>query len=75
MQLHPGGQPRSADGATDQAGEIDLVVIGAAHQDLLEGDVDGCWFVDPQHDLGVVGDGLEAQMLIDDHERLIEARL
>jgi hypothetical protein len=57
----PGGQPRSTDRAPDQAGKIELVLIVAAHQEFLECDVDGCWLVDRQHDLGVVGDGLEAQ--------------
>ena len=74
-QLHPGGQPRSADGALDQAGEIDLVLVGAAHQELRERDVDGCRLVDHQQDLGAAGDGLDAQPRIDDHERLVEARL
>lgn len=56
--LDRGGQPRSANGAPDQ---IDLVLIGVAQEEYLERDIDRCWLVDRQHDLGVVRDGLEAQ--------------
>jgi hypothetical protein len=58
-----------------KAGQIDLVPIAVAQQEYRERGIDGCWLVDRQHDLGVVGDGLEAQTRIDGHERLVEARL
>jgi hypothetical protein len=73
-QLHPEGQPRSADRAPDQAGQIDLVLVGPAHEEIREGIIDRCRLVDLQDDLSVAGDGLETQTRVDDHERLVEAR-
>ncbi len=59
----------------DEAGESDVIPVGAAHQEFREGYIDGCRLVDHQQHLGAAGDGLEAQTRIDDHERLVEARL
>jgi hypothetical protein len=59
----------------DEAGESDVIPVGAARQEFREGDIDGCRLVDHQQRFGAAGDGLEAQTGIDNHERLVEARL